>query len=179
MQRGKIYTIGHGGRTTDDVLAQLQNAGVEFVIDVRSVPYSRHQPEFAREPLSGLLERHGIRYVFMGELLGGRPEDDDCYTDGKVDYQKCRQNSAFAKGFARVHSAFEQGFTVCLLCSEAKPWRCHRSKLLGETLTESGFPVAHLMPDGTTRTQEEVMRELTGGQTELFGQQLYSRNAYR
>lgn len=176
---GRIYTIGHGGKTTSDLLCQLQRNHIQFVIDVRSSPYSRFQPEFSQEPLQGFLARHGIRYVFMGDDLGGRPKDPDCYTDGRVDYRKCEVKPFFRHGLERLRSAHRQGLRVCLLCSEAQPSQCHRSKLVGAALTAEGIDVLHLLPDGSSRTQAEVIHALTNGQGDLFGEHFLSRKAYR
>jgi uncharacterized protein (DUF488 family) len=179
MTSGRIYTIGHGGRTTDELLDLLRKVEVQFVIDVRSAPYSRYQPEFSREPLEGLLAHHGLKYVFMGDDLGGRPKDPDCYTDGKVDYSKCRTKEFFRRGIERIRNAYNQGLRLCLLCSEGKPWQCHRSKLVGAALLDEGIEVLHLLPDGGIRTQDEVIQELTGGQGSLFGDHFVSRKAYQ
>ncbi len=54
------------------------------------------------------------------------------YTDGKVDYSKCRTKEFFRRGIERIRNAYNQGLRVCLLCSEGKPWQCHRSKLVGK-----------------------------------------------
>ncbi|MBN2494531.1 MAG: DUF488 domain-containing protein [Deltaproteobacteria bacterium] len=166
---GRIYTIGHGGRSFDSFLDQLQRAEVQYVIDVRSSPYSSHQPEFAKKPLSERLGRAGIGYVFMGDALGGRPADPDCYSGGKVDYGRCRTKDFFRRGIGRVRSAYAQGLRICLLCSEGKPDNCHRARLIGAVLSEEGIDVLHILPDGTTRTQQELVRERTGGQVDLFG----------
>lgn len=179
VHRGQVFTIGHGGKTADQLVEQLHRLEVGFVIDVRSAPYSRYQPDFSREPLSAHLARNTLKYVFMGDLLGGRPQDPDCYTDeGKVDYRKCRTKSFFIQGLRRIRTAYEQGLRVCLLCSEGKPWECHRSKLVGAALLEEGIDIRHVLPDGTTRSQDEVLRELTAGQVDLFGAQFTSRKAY-
>ncbi len=176
---GRVYTIGHGGRTPAELVGQLRGDDVRFLIDVRSAPYSRYQPEFSRDPLSAFLSRGGIKYVFMGDLLGGRPPDPDCYTDdGKVDYRKCRTKDFFRRGIQRVRDAYDQGLRVCLFCSEGKPWECHRSKLVGAALGEEGIEILHVLPDGSTRTQDDVLRMLTGGQADLFGNAFTSRKAY-
>lgn len=179
MATRRIYTIGYGTRSTAEVIDQLKGAAIEFVVDVRSAPYSRHQPEFSREALERLLTQHKLRYVFMGDQLGGRPQDDDCYTDGRVDYSKCRDKDSFKSGFARLLDACDQELRVCILCSEGEPRRCHRAKLLGVVLEEHGIDVQHLLPNGGVASQVDVVRELTGGQESLFGDHFLSRQAYR
>lgn len=175
---GRVLTIGHGGQTWTSVLANLQSAEVQFLIDVRSVPYSKFQPDFTRDRLQQLARR-SVRYVFMGDLLGGRPNDLDCYTDGHVDYVKTQAKDFFRRGIARILSAHGQGLNICLLCSEAQPSQCHRTKLIGVALAHHGITLTHILPSGETRSQDAVMRQITGGQADLFGSALRSRKAYR
>ena len=179
IMSGRVFSIGHGGRSLDVLVAQLHTLEVPFLIDVRSSPYSKFQPEFSREPLTTQLTQRKIRYVFMGDLLGGRPDDPDCYNDeGKVDYQRCRMKDFFVRGIDRLRTAHLKGMRVCLLCSEGKPWECHRSKLIGWVLQEHGIAIEHVLPDGSLRSQEAVLEELTGNQGDLFGSRFTSRKAY-
>lgn len=179
MARGRIFTIGYGKRSQKGLLEQLSHAGVSYVVDVRSAPYSRFQPEFSREPLAQSLRESHIKYVFMGDLLGGRPKDDDCYTDGKVDYTKTRTKDFFIRGIARLRKAHEQGLNICLLCSEAEPSQCHRAKLVATVLVDEGIEVNHILPDGSHQSQAEVIATITNGQPSLFGEHFVSRKAYR
>jgi uncharacterized protein (DUF488 family) len=167
---GRVYTIGHGGRAAEELLDQLRGEEVDVVVDVRSAPYSRYQPEFSKKPLERFLARNGMRYVFMGKALGGRPQDPACYTGGEVDYAKCRKQESFRRGIERIRRMCREGLRPCLLCSEAKPSRCHRSRLIGVALAEKrqGIEVCHLHSDGPVLTQDEVLDKLTGGQCQLF-----------
>ena len=137
-----ILTVGYGLRDADEVTELLQRHGVEYVGDVRSVPFSRRRPDFSREPLERLLRAAGLRYVFLGETLGGHPDDPACYdADGHVDYDLCRTAPSFLAGIERVETAYREGHRLALLCSEARPTDCHRSKLLAEMLVERGSAV--------------------------------------
>lgn len=176
---GRVFSIGHGGLSVKTLVTQLRLLEVPFLIDVRSNPYSRYQPEFSREPLAAQLKQQQIRYVFMGDLLGGRPTDRDCYDEeGKVDYQRCRSKPFFVRGIDRIRSAHMKGVRVCLLCSEGKPWECHRSKLIGWVLQEYDITVEHVLPDGSVCSQHQVIEKITANQGELFGSMLKSRKAY-
>ena len=86
MSQTPIYTIGYGARDMDAFIAALKKFDVAFLIDVRSKPYSRYKPDFSKHALEQHLQQAGIRYVFMGDTLGGMPDNLDCYTEGKVDY---------------------------------------------------------------------------------------------
>ena len=120
-----LFTIGYGARSLDEFLAALKAHGIEFLIDVRSAPYSKFKPEFSKDLLEHHLERAGIRYVFMGDALGGQPKDPACYTDGKVDYDKVRGQPFFQAGLERLKRAFEQPRRVALMCSEGRPEQVH------------------------------------------------------
>ena len=74
---------------------------------MRSAPYSRYKPEFSKAALEEVLAR-GIRYVFMGDLLGGQPKDEACHSDGKVDYEKVREMPFYRSGIGRLQGAFAQ-----------------------------------------------------------------------
>jgi uncharacterized protein (DUF488 family) len=179
MSTGRILSIGYGNLSRVSFLEHIRRAKVGYVIDIRTAPYSRHQPDFSREPLERFLHANRIQYVFMGDLLGGRPDDDDCYTGGKVDYTKTRTKDFFVRGLARLKHAYEQGLTVCLMCSEEQPSQCHRAKLVGTALADERIEVQHLLPDGSSCSQSEVIFQLTNGQPGLFGEHLLSRKVYR
>jgi uncharacterized protein (DUF488 family) len=177
--RQPIFTIGYGARSIEEFNAALAANGIEFLIDVRSAPYSKFKPEFSKELLQHLVERTGIRYVFMGDTLGGQPKAPGCHTDGKVDYDKVRAQPFFAAGIERLRNAFGQQRRVALMCSEGRPEQCHRSKLIGEVLEAGGIPVRHIDEDGRLLTQREVIDRLTQGQMDLFGQGSFtSRKRY-
>ncbi len=181
MAKQPIYTIGYGAREMDAFVQVLRTNGIVYLIDVRSKPYSRYKPEFSKDALQRHLAEHGIRYVFMGDALGGRPPDPDCYTDGKVDYDKCRQKAFFQEGIGRLRRAWEQELPVVILCSEGKPETCHRSKLIARALVAGGIDVLHIDEQDRLVSQEEVMLRLTGGQPSLFGDDFFhltSRKRY-
>jgi uncharacterized protein (DUF488 family) len=174
-----LHSIGYGARTLEDLVGTLREFGIGYVLDVRTSPYSKFKPEFGREALTAALEARGLRYVFMGDTLGGQPQDPACYTDGKVDYAKVRAQGFFAQGLERLRKAHERRVRVALLCSEGRPEQCHRSKMIGEALAAAGLPIRHIDEDGRLLTQSEVMDRLTGGQLDLFGgPSLTSRKRY-
>lgn len=164
-----VYTIGYGSRSLDDLARVLQAHGIGYVLDVRSAPYSRFKPEFSKDALEAGLRGQGIRYLYLGDQLGGRPADRDCYVDDKVVYDRVKEKVFYRAGLARVQAAFERGLRVALICSEGKPEECHRSKLIGASLAELGIPVLHIDEHDALRTQEEVIGDLTAGQLSLFG----------
>ena len=95
--RQPLFTIGYGARTLEEFLAALKANRIEYLIDVRTAPYSKFKPEFSKDLLQYHVERAGIHYLFMGDTLGGQPKDPACHTDGKVDYDKVRAQPWFQK----------------------------------------------------------------------------------
>jgi uncharacterized protein (DUF488 family) len=177
--RHSLFTIGYGARTLEEFIAALKANRIEYLIDVRTAPYSKFKPEFSKDILQYHVERAGIHYLFMGDALGGQPKDPACHTDGKVDYDKVRAQPWFQKGIERLLKAFEQQHRVALMCSEGRPEQCHRSKLIGEALAAAGIPVRHIDEDGGLLTQAQVINRLTKGQMDLFGQASFtSRKRY-
>ncbi|WP_081996070.1 DUF488 domain-containing protein [Croceibacterium mercuriale] len=179
MVLGRFFSIGYGSNTQEAVLERLRLTGVKYLIDVRSMPYSKFQPDFSREPLSMALQNAEIKYVFMGDVLGGRPTDDECYTDGKVDYEKVRAKDFFRHGITRLKRAYEQSLAVCLFCSEGHPSQCHRAKLIAVALSDDGIDVTHILPDGSALSQSQVIDQLTDRQTSFFEESFTSRKKYR
>lgn len=164
----RIHTIGYGNRTIDEFTLLLKRFDVEYLVDIRSHPYSSYRPEFSREVLAAQLRQINIRYVFMGDTLGGQPEDDSCYVNGKVDYSLLRDREYYQSGITRLHAALSKQLSLVLMCTEAKPEECHRSKLIGQTLSEEGMEVLHIDEGGSLKTQDEVIDLLTRGQKPLF-----------
>jgi len=175
-----IFTIGYGARAIETLIAVLKSNVITYLIDIRSAPYSRYKPEFSKDALEATLGKAGIRYLYLGDALGGRPADLECYVEGKVDYARVREKAFFQAGIARLQVAFAQQRRVVLMCSEGRPEECHRSKLIGATLEAVGIPVCHIDEADQLQTQAAVIDRLTNGQLGLFGQEEFtSRKRYR
>jgi len=163
-----IYTIGHGNRSMDDFISLLQNYQIRYLVDVRSQPYSRYVPHFSKASLEQAMREHEFHYLYLGNTLGGRPDDQSCYVNGRVDYALVREKPWYLQGIQRLRTAWEKQLTVAVLCSELKPEECHRGKLIGNTLVEQGIAVAHIDETGALCAQQEITMRLTGDQPVLF-----------
>lgn len=184
MERHPLYSIGHGNRSIEEFLALLKRYGIEYLVDVRSQPFSKYNPQYNRPSLEHDMAAAGMRYVFMGDSLGGRPKDDSCYDpEGRVDYQVVGKKEFFLSGIHRLKTAQEKDCGVVIMCSESNPGECHRSKLIGRVLSEQGIPLMHIDENGKLKTQAAVINELNKGLAEkdLFGNALNatSVHAYR
>lgn len=167
MTATPIYTIGYGARDIEGFLKVLTANRIEYLIDVRSKPYSSYKPAFSKIALPTFLESKGVRYVFMGDSLGGRPDDPICYTDGKIDYEKIAQQPFYRQGIERLYNASRQNRRVVLMCSEGKPENCHRTKLIGQTLLAQGIEVQHINENDDIIPHDQVLLRLTKGQQPL------------
>ena len=142
-----IYTVGHSTRTTEQFLALLKAHGIEELVDVRTIPRSRHNPQFGREELAASLQQAGIAYTHLGKLGGLRHASKDSVNLGWqntsfrafADYMATPE---FTLGLDELTSLAEQK-TVAIMCAEAVPWRCHRS-LISDALTILGWKVLHI-----------------------------------
>jgi len=152
-----LFTIGHGTRSLPVFLQLLEQYSIEFLIDIRSIPYSAFNPQYRQPELVTALRAAGFRYIYMGDSLGGRPTDRSCYTaTGKLDYELVRTQPFFLEGLERVVTAHEKGIRAVLLCSESKPENCHRSKLIGRSLQQKNIPIHHIDENGALRDQTQL-----------------------
>lgn len=156
-----LYTIGHGTRKSEIFLDLLKQFGIEYLIDVRSIPHSRFNPQYNKKILKAFLEQNGIRYVFMGDALGGRPKDPSCYdADGKVNYDKIKTKDFFHEGIERLKTAYQKNLTVAIMCSESKPQECHRSKLIGDVLDSDNIFISHIDETGQLKDHSTVINSI-------------------
>jgi len=165
-----VFTIGHSTHPIEAFVDLLRRYGITALADIRSVPRSRFNPQYNREPLEQALAAKGISYVFLGEELGGRPANPALYVDGKVQYQWVAKTEAFQFGIARlVHGAAE--FTVAMMCAEKDPAGCHRARLVAPALAREGVAVRHILGDGSIEEHAVVMERIGAGpeQEDLFG----------
>jgi uncharacterized protein (DUF488 family) len=171
---GTIYTIGHSTHAAERFVELVRQHGVQVVVDTRSSPYSRYSPQFDREALKETVITAGLRYLWMGDAVGGRPKDEACYDgEGHVLYGRVAAQAEFQQAVARIERGAEE-FKVVLLCSEEDPAHCHRRLLVSRVLMERGAEVLHVRGDGSVETDDEVARKsgkaLVEAQAGLFGE---------
>ena len=156
--RGTVFTIGHSTRPLAVFIEMLRAHGVRRVVDVRSIPRSRHNPQFNRETLARRLRSAGIGYVHLKKLGGLRHAKADSGNlgwhnssfRGFADYM---QTEEFLTGLARLEK-LATGKPTAIMCAEAVPWRCHRS-LIADALLMRDFPVEDIM--SVARAQEHEL----------------------
>ena len=158
----QIFTIGYGGRQTDEFLRLLDRYRIDTLVDVRTQPYSRYAPDFCQDALSRHLKRNRVQYRFMGDALGGKLSDRSCYRYSPrrkkevLDHKRCESRRDYMSAIAQLRQALSRGRRIALMCSELAPHNCHRGYVLGKTLDGADVAVMHIGPDGETLTQAQI-----------------------
>jgi hypothetical protein len=143
-----ILTIGHSTRTIQDFIGLLQANAVSRVVDVRTVPGSRHNPQFNKNSLAESLGEVGLRYLHMPGLGGLRHAGRDSINTGWRNasfrgYADYMQTAGFEENLKELIQLARKE-RIAIMCAEAVPWRCHRS-LIGDALTVRGICTEDIM----------------------------------
>ncbi len=154
---GSIFTLGHSTLPIERFIAVLRAYGIELVVDVRTVPRSRHNPQFNSDALAQSLAGEGIDYRHMPDLGGLRKPRAGSPNTGWRNasfrgYADHMQSEAFAAALMRLIDLSREQ-RLAMMCAEAVPWRCHRS-LIADALVVRGLPVVEILSPGTHRMHE-------------------------
>lgn len=155
----EIFTIGHSNLSLEDFIRLLNQHNITAIADVRSHPYSRRLPHFNKSALEIELKNAGIQYVFLGQELGARPPNPNCYVDGKAVYEKIASRPEFFQGIQRLLKGSET-YKIALMCAEKDPITCHRVILICQHLREYPVEIYHILSDGTLETHQQIEERL-------------------
>jgi uncharacterized protein (DUF488 family) len=156
----KLFTIGHSNHTWDKFVHLLDENGIMTLVDVRTVPASRYNPQFNGANLEQMLPEHLIQYAFAGKYLGGRPSDPALYKSRRlpaegadylheVDYPEVMKRNWFVKAIQRLLELADEQ-TTAIMCSEEDPALCHRHHLIAKYILRQ-YPdtkLRHIRGDG-------------------------------
>lgn len=143
----------------------LQENEVTAIADVRSSPYSGRHPDFNREALQHYLAQASIKYSFLGEELGARREEPECYEGAQAKYELIAQTPLFKDGLDRVRKGNQQ-YRIAMMCAEKDPLTCHRTILVCRHLSEE-CQIQHIIGPGEIETHHAAEHRLLG----MFGMQ--------
>ena len=143
-----VLTVGHSIRTLEEFVQLLESYGVTLLVDVRTVPRSRHNPQFNKETLPTSLKHYGIRYIHLPEIGGLRrpkPNSENLAWKnisfrGYADYMQTKE---FTDNLLKIIALAREN-RLALMCAEALPWRCHRS-LISDALVVRHVKVEHII----------------------------------
>ena len=152
---GAIFTIGHSTLPIESFISLLKTYGIERLADIRTIPRSRHNPQFNGDMLGAAVGKEAIEYVALPELGGLRHASKDSPNTGWRNesfrgYADYMQTQAFQDGLGMLIE-FGRKKRTAIMCAEAVPWRCHRS-LVADALTVRGIPVIEILSENSYRT---------------------------
>ena len=152
-----IYTIGHSTRSLNEFVELLGIYAVTLLVDVRTVPRSRHNPQFNKETLPGTLKSSGVKYIHMPEIGGLRHPKRDSINlawknTGFRGYADYMQTKEFTDSLLKIMALAREN-CLALMCAEALPWRCHRS-LISDALVVRHVKVLHIISNNNTIPHE-------------------------
>jgi uncharacterized protein (DUF488 family) len=153
-----LWTIGHSTRPIEELLALLKVHTIGLLVDVRTIPYSRRNPQFHTDVLARSLAGAGLRYHHLRALGGRRKANADSVNLGWRNlsfrgYADYMQTDSFSEGLRELVSLSEASRTA-IMCAEAVPWRCHRS-LIADALVSQGYEVRHIL--AATKTERHAL----------------------
>ncbi len=143
-----IFTVGHSTRSIGEFISLLHENRIQLLVDIRTIPRSRHNPQFGKESLANSLQAAGLDYTHMPSLGGLRHARKDSPNlgwrnesfRGFADYM---QTGEFDEALRELIAAAAET-RLAVMCAEAVPWRCHRS-LVADALSARGIEVLHIM----------------------------------
>lgn len=154
--RPTLYTIGHSNHSEEKFLDLVTRHGIEVLVDVRSQPFSRYNPQFNDGNLASALKAAGVRYLFMGDQLGGRPGKEELLdTAGHAMYHLMAESPTFLEGIEQLERDIVKN-RVAIMCSEENPAICHRHLLVTRVISRRDIDVLHIRGDGRMETEQQV-----------------------
>lgn len=162
LDETNVFTIGHSTRDVDDFISILKEHKISILVDLRTIPQSRFNPQFGKEALEKSLQREKIEYLHFKGLGGLRKPKKDSINAGWRNqsfrgYADYMQTKEFEKNLDSlielINQANKKNANITLMCAEAVPWRCHRS-LVSDALTIRGFNVKHILNAKSTRSHK-------------------------
>jgi uncharacterized protein (DUF488 family) len=154
-----IFTIGHSNHDITGFINLLLANKIELVIDVRSAPYSKIYPHFNRNTLKVSLTKNSIEYLFLGDSVGGRSNNIEDYSKGRIIYKKIAEKEEYISSIYLIISLSSEHKTV-LMCSEKEPLECHRTLLVSRSIEMLKVKILHIHRDGQIESQSDAIQRL-------------------
>jgi uncharacterized protein (DUF488 family) len=141
-----IYTIGHNQLSFMQFINLLQKNNINHLIDIRSIPYSRHAPWSNKSRLPEMLKAFNIRYSYLGHKLGGKKQSN-------IQEARLKSNATEAVYNEGIQILLNLSIreNISLMCAESDPTNCHRQHVIAQTLLNSDVKVFHIMQDGSLK----------------------------
>jgi len=174
---GIIYTIGTSIHTIDYFLLILEKYNINAVADVRSIPYSKHTPQYNRETMIKYFEEKEVCYFDFTKEFGAKRNELKAYTNNIIDYRKVVNLPNFLHGIERIKECVNKGYNIAILCTEKNPVNCHRFYMVSKSLNEVlKINIEHILFDGSLinhKALEKEMLSMFNLENELFNDSKY------
>jgi len=158
---GNLFTIGHTQHKIDYFVSLLKQYNINYVLDVRSTPYSKYAEQFNRENIKKSLIENNIIYSFTGNHFGARQDDMSLYSkEGFLDFEMVRNTPNFKVGFENVILGLQKNNNIALMCTEKDPFECHRAIMVSRAFDLAGVDINHILSDGSVQNQEVLNQRL-------------------
>jgi len=149
-----LFTIGHSTREINEFIDLLTSHAIMQLVDIRTIPKSRYNPQYGQDELENSLNKNGIEYIYLKKLGGLRPAAKNSINDAWRNksfrnYADYMQSDEFKQGLDELIK-ISQKATIAIMCAEAVPWRCHRS-LVSDALLVHNISVIEIIGAGNTR----------------------------
>jgi len=174
-----LYTIGYSSFDVRQMTGVLIDYGINLIIDVRSLPYSTHYPNYNKETLEHFLKENFIYYRNYAQEFGAQQIEKQFFADeGFLDFELFTKSENFLQGFKKVQANIDMKFTIALMCAEKDPAECHRAIMITRVFSREGFSIKHILSDKSYETQDSIEHRLLNryfpnrNQLTLFGDEL-------
>jgi uncharacterized protein (DUF488 family) len=166
-----IYTIGHSTRPIEEFIALLRQHEITQLVDIRTIPKSRHNPQFGQDEIKLSLKKAGITYIYLKQLGGLRPKakqsiNDAWHNASFRNYADYMQADDFLNGLKELIDLSKKK-TTAIMCAEAVPWRCHRS-LVSDALLIRNIPVCEIISEKSVREHSLTPFAVVDGNTIIY-----------
>jgi Uncharacterized conserved protein len=145
--------------THESLFLILKSFKIDIIVDVRSSPYSKFVPHFNRENIRKKLIENSMRYIFLGDHIGGKPRDKQYYKNGKINYVRIAQSDRYSEGINKILDLNNENDLV-LMCSEEDPYNCHRHNLITQTLVKKGLEVIHIRKNSSDKINKPDKKDI-------------------
>lgn len=154
-----FLTIGYGKSNIKDFISFLIKYRVNCLVDVRSSPISNYNHEYDEANLKDTLAKFNISYEWLGNKIGGRPNDPELFINNVISYEKLVKTKTFKEGIEKLEFLIEKK-NVCIMCSEWNPMDCHRFMAISKVMYENGYRIWHIKANGSYIKHEQLEAEL-------------------
>lgn len=161
MMEKNIFTIGCSSFDVEFLIRRLRQNRINVVVDVRSIPYSKHTPQYNADVLKNVLKKNKIIYLDFSKEFGARREEKEVYVNNRVNFARVMNLPIFGQGVERIKKGLNSGYRIALMCTEKDPEKCHRFSLVARGIEKkANICSMHILADGSVVSKESVENRL-------------------